>query len=154
MVCVINKPHEKSENHHVFEFDDILAVEYPGEKAGCKNREPCNRVKGNRSEGKSDGKSNEKKLEGNGYFKPEENKVSENAYNRCHNAAHSPEKIMGNSHEGELDALNNKDFVFAFDKTGKHHYGTGNYGNYICDYNYDVVIHFLYLRFNNKKLSG
>jgi hypothetical protein len=36
--------------------------------------------------------------------------------------------------------LGKKDFVFVFDKADEHHHGAGNYGNYICDDNYNVVI--------------
>ena len=142
MIRIINKPHDEGENHHVFELYDILTVKNPGEEAGCKNRKPGYGVERYRSKRKSDGKSDEKKLERNGYFELIENKVPENAYDSCDNAAHSAEKIMGNSHKGELNALDNKDSVLAFDKSGQYHYGAGNYGNYVCDYDYDIVIQF------------
>ena len=126
MVTVINKPHEESKNHDVFEFNDIFGIKDPGEKAGCENREPGYGVEGDGSDGKTNGKSDEKKLERNGDFEFEENKVTKNAYNSCNNSAHSPKEIMGDTHKDELDTLNSEDFAFAFDKTGKHHYGAGN----------------------------
>ena len=68
MYRIVNKPHADSKDHYVFEFDDVFAVDHPGEKGSCKNREPGYGVKSNRSKGKSDGKRNEKKLERNGDF--------------------------------------------------------------------------------------
>ena len=127
MICVINEPETNGEDHHFFKFYDVVAVEDPGEETGCKNRKPCYGIEGNGSERKPYGKSDEKELERDGDFKFKENKVAEDAYDCCNNAAHSSEKIMGNAHKGELDALDNKNFVFAFDKSGKDHYGAGNY---------------------------
>ena len=153
MICVINEPHANGENHYVFEFNDILAVDYPGEKGSCKDRKPGNRVKGDGSERKDDGKENEENFKRNGNFEFEENKVSKNAYNSCNNAAHSTEKIVGNTHEGELNALGKKDFVLVFDKADEHHHGAGNYGNYVRDDNYDIVIQFNTSVINYKKTA-
>jgi hypothetical protein len=89
----------------------------------------------------------------NGNFEFEENKVSENAYNGCDNAAHSAEKIVGNAHKGELNALGKKDFVFVFDKSDEHHHGAGNYGNNVRDDNYDVVIQINTSVINYKKTA-
>ncbi len=47
---------------------------------------------------------------------------------------------MRNSHKSELDTLDDKDSVFVFDKTCKNHDGAGNYGNYVCDYNNDIIV--------------
>ena len=140
MVSVINEPHANGKDHYVFKFDNVFAVDYPGEKGSCKNRKPGYRVKGNGSEGKNNGKENEENFKRNGNFESEENKVSKNAYNSCNNAAHSSEKIVGNAHKGELNALGKKNFVFVFDKTDKDHHCAGDDGNYVCDDNYDVII--------------
>ena len=123
---IINEPHADGEDHHVFEFYNVLAVNHPGEKGSCKNRKPGYGVKSNGSERKNDRKNNKNNFEKNGRFALKENKVSENAYNRCDDSAHSAEKIVGNAHEGELNALGGKNFVFVFDKTDKHHHGAGN----------------------------
>ena len=40
MYCVVNKPKAKGYSHNGFEFDDVFAVDYPGEGNGCDNREP------------------------------------------------------------------------------------------------------------------
>ena len=139
---VINEPHANGKDHYVFKFDNVFAVDDPGEKGSCKDRKPGYGVKGNGSKGKNNGKENEENFKRNGNFESEENKVSKNAYNRCDNAAHSAEKIVGNTHKGELDALGKKDFVFVFDKADEHHHGAGNYGNYVCNYNNDIIIQF------------
>ena len=153
MVSVINEPHANGKDHYVFEFDNVFAVDYPGEKGSCKNRKPGNRVKGNGSEGKNNGKENEENFKRNGNFEFEENKVSKNAYNSCNNAAHSSEKIVGNAHKGELNALGKKNFVFVFDKADEHHHGAGNYGNNVRDDNYDVVIQINTSVINYKKTA-
>ncbi len=140
MICIINKPHEKGEYHHVFKFDDILAVKNPGKKAGCKDREPGYGVEGNSSERKTDGKRDEKELERNSDFEFKKSNVTKNAYNCCNNSAGGAEKIVGSTHKGELDALDGKDFIFVFDKAGEHHYSAGNYGNYVCNNDYNTVI--------------
>ena len=145
MISIINEPHANGKDHYDYKFDNVFAVDYPGEKASCKNRKPGYRVKGNGSEGKNNGKENEENFKRNGNFESEENKVSKNAYNRCDNAAHSAEKIVGNTHKGKLDTLGKKDFVFVFDKADEHHHGAGNYGNNVRDDNYDVVIQLKYL---------
>ena len=135
VICVINKPHANGKNHHPFEFDDIFAVNHPGEDGSCKNRKPGNRVKVYRSKGENNGKNDEKDFERYGSFEEEKNKVAQNAYHRCNNSAHAAEKIVRNSHKGELNALCAKDFVFIFDKTDEHHHGAGNDRNYIRNNN-------------------
>ena len=142
MISIINEPHADSKDHYVFKFDDIFAVDHPGEKRSCKYRKPGYGIERNRSEGKSNRKENEENFKRNGNFEFKENKVSKNAYNGCNNAAHSAEKIVGNTHQGELDTLGKKDFVFIFDKADKHHHSAGNYGNYVCNYNNDIIIQF------------
>ena len=62
MYRIINEPHADGKDHNVFEFYDILAVDYPGEKGSCKDWEPGDGVKGDGSERKTYGKSNEKKF--------------------------------------------------------------------------------------------
>ena len=153
MYRIINEPHADGKDHNVFEFYDILAVDYPGEKGSCKDRKPGYGVEGNGSEGKNNGKENEENFKRNGNFESEENKVSKNAYNSCNNAAHSSEKIVGNAHKGELNALGKKDFVFVFDKADEHHHGAGNYGNNVRDDNYNVVIQINTSVINYKKTA-
>ena len=133
MICVIYKPHADGDYHDPFEFDYVLGIDDPGKKRSCKDRKPGYGVKGDCSEGENNGKGNKKKLERNGSFELKENHVSDDAYNSCDNAAHSSEKIMGNTHKGKLYTLRNKDFIFIFDKSDKHHHGAGDNGNYICD---------------------
>lgn len=123
---IINEPHADGEDHHVFEFYNIFAVNYPCEKRSCKNRKPGYWIKSNGSERKNDRKNNKNNFKRNGRFALKENKVTENTYNSCNNSAHTAEKIVGNTHKGELNALGGKDFVFVLDKTDKHHHGAGN----------------------------
>ncbi len=62
VIGVINEPEAESENHYVFEFDNVFTVKNPGEKGSRKYREPGDGVESYGSDGKSDGKSNKKKL--------------------------------------------------------------------------------------------
>lgn len=150
---IVNKPHTNGDDHHFFEFDDIFAVDNPGEKRSGKNGQPGYGVKGYCSKRKNNRKNNKKKFKRNRGFAFKENKVSDDAYNRCDNTAHAAKKIVRNSHKSKLHALRRKNFIFVFDKADKHHHGAGNYGNYVGDNNRNIIQN-QYLHEINKKLSG
>ena len=123
---IINKPKAKGNCHNGFEFDDVFAVDDPGERNGCNNREPGYGVKSKGSDGKSNGYCHEEKFKGNRGFEFGKNKVSCKAYKAGNNSAGAAKKIVRSCHKDELNTLCKKDFYSVFNKTGKHHYGAGN----------------------------
>ena len=125
--CVVNKPKAKGYSHNGFEFDDVFAVDYPGEGNSCDNREPGYGIKGKGIQRKTDGNRHKKEFKRNRGFKFGKNKVSCKAYEAGDDSAGSAKKIVRNCHKDELNALGKKDLCSVFDKTGEHHDSAGNY---------------------------